>query len=154
MPVITIDKLPCNISVMTCNISAVGPNEHSNVTNSSSSDPSTVADTSNDPLLYIVTVLMFYALSMTILMVKYIRREKQEAEFSSYYYEYVSRDKFHTAQYQNSQSIKHVMKSLSERDKLPKLKESDFADDQERLLPNKENQTLNDANLNSADLNI
>ena len=66
----------------------------------------------------------------------------------------MSRDKFHTAQYQNSQNIKHVMKSLSERDKLPKLKEADYADDQERLLPNKENQTLNVANLNSADLNI
>lgn len=64
----------------------------------------------NDALFYIITVLLFYACSIVILMVKYIRRERQEAEFSSYYHDYVLRDQFHQPQYQNLAYMCHLMK--------------------------------------------
>lgn len=67
---------------------------------------------SNDPLFYIITVLMFYALSIIILMVKYIRRERQEAEFDSYYFEFVTREKFQTAQFMNTQKMCNILKSV------------------------------------------
>lgn len=67
---------------------------------------------SNDPLFYIITVLMFYALSIIILMVKYIRRERQEAEYDNYYYEFVTREKFQTPQFKNTQNMSNVLKSL------------------------------------------
>jgi len=55
---------------------------------------------SHDALLYIVFVLLFYAFSIVILMVKYIRREREEAEMATYYAEFVSREKFKTPQYE------------------------------------------------------
>lgn len=67
---------------------------------------------SNDPLFYIITVLMFYALSIIILMVKYIRRERQEAEYDNYYYEFVTREKFQTPQFKNTQNMSNVLKSM------------------------------------------
>ncbi|OWF47406.1 hypothetical protein KP79_PYT08188 [Mizuhopecten yessoensis] len=65
---------------------------------------------SNDALFYIITVLLFYACSIVILMVKYIRREKQEAEFRNYFHEYVLRDQFRQPQYQNLSYMCHLMK--------------------------------------------
>ena len=67
---------------------------------------------SNDPLFYIITVLMFYALSIIILMVKYIRRERQEAEIDSYYFEFVTREKFQTPQFVNTQKMCNILKSV------------------------------------------
>ncbi|CAG5118985.1 unnamed protein product [Candidula unifasciata] len=61
-----------------------------------------------DALLYIVIVLMFYAFSIAILMVKYIRREREEANLRNYYHEFVSRDKFRSAQYKNTQFMKRI----------------------------------------------
>lgn len=64
--------------------------------------------TSPDALLYIVTVLMFYSLSMVILMVKYIRREREEAEMAHYFSEFVTREKFKTPRFE----IQNYMKLL------------------------------------------
>ena len=64
---------------------------------------------SHDALLYIVVVLLFYAFSMVILMIKYIRRERAEAEMATYYAEYVSREKFKTPQYE----LQSYMKKLN-----------------------------------------
>lgn len=72
----------------------------------------TIAHWSNDPLFYIITVLMFYAFSIIILMIKYIRRERQEAEFDNYYYEFVTRDKFQTPQFKNAQNLSSFLKNL------------------------------------------
>ena len=47
-----------------------------------------------DALLYIVVVLSFYAFAMIILMIKYIRRENQEAELRYIFLEFVKRDNF------------------------------------------------------------
>ncbi|XP_012939770.1 uncharacterized protein LOC106012186 [Aplysia californica] len=61
-----------------------------------------------DALLYIVIVLMFYAFSIVVLMVKYIRREREEANLRNYYHEFVSRDKFRSAQYKNRQFMSRI----------------------------------------------
>ncbi|XP_059176099.1 uncharacterized protein LOC131955833 [Physella acuta] len=61
-----------------------------------------------DALLYIVIVLMFYAFSIVVLMVKYIRREREEANLRNYYNEFVSRDKFRSAQYKNRQFMRRI----------------------------------------------
>ena len=45
-------------------------------------------------LVYIVVVIMFYALSMTLLMVKYIKREREEAELDFLFNEFVKRERF------------------------------------------------------------
>jgi UDP-N-acetyl-D-mannosaminuronic acid transferase (WecB/TagA/CpsF family) len=55
---------------------------------------------------------MFYALSIIILMVKYIRRERQEAEIDSYYFEFVTREKFQTPQFVNTQKMCNILKSV------------------------------------------
>lgn len=74
---------------------------------------SSVANYSHDALLYIITVLMFYSISIVILMVKYIRREKQEADLQQYYHEYVSREKFHSPLIDNKRHMDHFFKSKS-----------------------------------------
>lgn len=51
--------------------------------------------------IYIIVVLCFYALSMVLLMVKYIRREEEEIFLDYYYTEFVKREQFQTATYQN-----------------------------------------------------
>lgn len=72
----------------------------------------TIAHWANDPLFYIITVLMFYAFSIIILMIKYIRRERQEAEFDNYYYEFVTREKFQTPQFKNAQHLSSFLKNI------------------------------------------
>ena len=47
-----------------------------------------------DALLYIVIVLMFYAVAMVMLMVKYVRREEEDAMLDFYYTEFVKREDF------------------------------------------------------------
>ena len=54
-----------------------------------------------DAFLYIIVVLCFYALSLVLLMVKYIRREEEELSLNFYYTEFVKREAFNTATYQN-----------------------------------------------------
>ena len=44
--------------------------------------------------MYIVVVLSFYAVSMVLLMIKYIKREREEALFDYYYLEFVKRESF------------------------------------------------------------
>lgn len=65
---------------------------------------------SHDALLYIITVLTFYSISIVILMVKYIRREKQEADLQQYYHEYVSREKFHSPLIDNKRHMNQLFK--------------------------------------------
>lgn len=87
------------------------------VTSPESSTSVDVESRKNDKeaLFYIITVLMFYAVSIVILMVKYLRQEKQEAEYTNYYYEYVSRDKFQDPLYQNSLSVQRTMRAVNGR---------------------------------------
>jgi hypothetical protein len=49
-----------------------------------------------DAFLYIIVVLCFYALSLVLLMVKYIRREEEELSLNFYYTEFVKREAFNT----------------------------------------------------------
>ena len=68
-----------------------------------------------EALFYIITVLMFYAVSIVTLMVKYLRQEKQEAEFTNYYYEFVSRDKFQDPLFQNSLNLERTLNAVHEK---------------------------------------
>ncbi|RUS70542.1 hypothetical protein EGW08_021695 [Elysia chlorotica] len=70
-----------------------------------------------DALLYIVIVLLFYAFSIVILMVKYVRREREEASLRNYYHEFVSRDKFKSPQYRNKQSMRRILGRRWRRDR-------------------------------------
>lgn len=49
-------------------------------------------DDSSDAYMYILFVLTFYAFSIVVLMVKYIRREREGAKLEFYYNEFVKRD--------------------------------------------------------------
>ena len=44
--------------------------------------------------MYIVVVLLFYAVSMVFLMIKYIRREEEEATLDNYFTDFVKREQF------------------------------------------------------------
>ena len=68
-----------------------------------------------DALLYIVVVLGFYALAMVVLMVKYVRRENQESELTYYFSEFIKRDSFNCAKYQNQRSVKAMKEALASR---------------------------------------
>lgn len=48
----------------------------------------------HDALYYITVVLAIYAVSIILLMIKYIRRERREAVYDNYYLEFVKRDQF------------------------------------------------------------
>lgn len=63
---------------------------------------------SYDALLYIIVVLSFYAMSMVLLMIKYIRREEEEISLDFYYTEFVKREKFRTANFKNSLALQKV----------------------------------------------
>lgn len=81
--------------------------------------------TSHDALLYIVVVLLFYAFSMVILMVKYIRREKEEAEMAHYYSEFVSRDRFKTPMFEIRNCMQGLGLKSSSRFSSPTLDDDD-----------------------------
>ncbi len=49
-------------------------------------------DDNGNAWMYILFVLMFYAFSIVVLMVKYIRREREGAKLEYYYNEFVKRD--------------------------------------------------------------
>lgn len=75
------------------------------------SDPVLKGKGSIDALLYIIIVLSFYAFSIVVLMIKYIRREKEEANLREYYHEYVSRDKFHSPRFQNRLKMNEMLRN-------------------------------------------
>lgn len=62
---------------------------------------SSVASDHTNALLYIVCVIMFYAFSIVVLMVKYVRREREEADQRNFFNEFIKREAFHTPQFQN-----------------------------------------------------
>ena len=66
-----------------------------------SSSPTPAAATSEDSsaLMYIVVVLLFYAVCMTLLMVKYVKREREEALLNYYFNEFVKRDTFNSKKF-------------------------------------------------------
>ena len=68
---------------------------------------------SPDAFMYIIVVLSFYVFAMTVLMVKYIRRENREAQLSYYFQEFINRDKFNTPQYHNKQRVNAIKSTLS-----------------------------------------
>ena len=74
--------------------------------------PSEYVGSDESALLYIVIVLGFYAFAMVVMMVAYVRRENQEAEISNYFTEFIKRDRFETARYQNRQKIESVQRTL------------------------------------------
>ena len=83
------------------------------------STPTSVTSTEDDynqpdALLYIVVVLLFYAFAMVVLMIKYIRRENQEAELSFYFTEFVKRDQFQDSRYQNKKSVEAMKTVVAE----------------------------------------
>ena len=51
-----------------------------------------VLDDSANAYLYILFVLMFYAFSIVVLMIKYIKREREGSKLEYYYSEFVKRD--------------------------------------------------------------
>ncbi|KAK6188461.1 hypothetical protein SNE40_004630 [Patella caerulea] len=90
-----------------------------------------------DALLYIIIVLMFYAFSIVILMVKYIRREREEANLRLYYREFVSRDKFHSAQFENKQYMTQVLNITNASSFVnPKKLVGDKKTDSDKRVPN------------------
>ena len=62
--------------------------------NTSRDSTTTKSDDNWDAFLYIVVVLLFYAVSMLYLVVQYTRREREEAVLEHYYTEYVKREHF------------------------------------------------------------
>lgn len=61
-------------------------------------------------LMYIVVVLLFYAFSLVVLMVKYIRRENKEAYLRQCFQEFVAREQFQSAQIRNQIHMQHVIR--------------------------------------------
>lgn len=62
--------------------------------------------------LYILIVLGFYAFAIVILMIKYVRRENEEAELNRYFTDFIKRDFFQTAKFQNRQKMENVRRTL------------------------------------------
>ena len=59
---------------------------------------------------YIIIVLSFYAISIVLLMIKYIRREQEETWLDYYYAEYVKRTWFRRPEVQNRMAMKREQK--------------------------------------------
>ena len=68
--------------------------EQTKLNTSRDSSATTKSDENWDAFLYIVVVLLFYAVSMLYLVVQYTRREREEAVLEHYYTEYVKREHF------------------------------------------------------------
>ena len=100
-------------------ISTTMVQEHdSNVNQTCVTPANTRPTSSHDALLYIVVVLLFYACSMVILMIKYVRREKEEAEMAHYYNEYVARERFKSPKYQIQQFMKRIPKPVVRKEEI------------------------------------
>lgn len=63
-----------------------------------------------DAFFYIIVVLSFYAISLVLLMIKYIRREQEETSLDYYYSEYVKRTWFQTPAVQNRLALERERK--------------------------------------------
>ncbi|XP_021373492.1 uncharacterized protein LOC110463311 isoform X2 [Mizuhopecten yessoensis] len=64
-----------------------------------------------DAFAYIFVVLSFYAVSMVLLMIKYIRREEEEVCLDYYYTEFVKREKFQNPIYKNKVALQNATTS-------------------------------------------
>ncbi|KAK7495071.1 hypothetical protein BaRGS_00013711 [Batillaria attramentaria] len=65
-----------------------------------------------DALFYIIVVLSFYAVSIVLLMITYIRREQEETSLDYYYTEYVKRTWFQQPVVQNRMAMDRDRKWL------------------------------------------
>ena len=92
--------------VLSIGATTILPTTNTNVTHSCEAPSKTKPTSSYDALLYIVVVLSFYACSMVILMIKYVRREKEEAQMAHYYSEFVAREQFKSPRFQVNQYMK------------------------------------------------
>ena len=108
-------------TLVSVGVTTILPTLKSNLTsNCDDSSTKTKPTSSYDALLYIVVVLSFYACSMVILMIKYVRREQEEAEMAHYYSEFVARERFKSPKFQ----VKQYMKVIAENDKEASLIDS------------------------------
>ena len=62
---------------------------------------------------YIIIVLSFYAISMVLLMIKYIRREEEEVSLDHYYAEFVKREQFQSATIKNKLALQRDRHNIS-----------------------------------------
>ena len=92
--------------VLSIGATTIVPTTNTNVTHNCEVPSKTKPTSSYDALLYIVVVLSFYACSMVILMIKYVRREKEEAQMAHYYSEFVAREQFKSPRFQVKQYMK------------------------------------------------
>ena len=69
-----------------------------------------------------MVVLLFYAFSIVVLMVKYIRRENKEAYLRQYFDEFVAREQFQSARARNQISMKNIMDRKAKVDIRSQLK--------------------------------
>ncbi len=84
----------CHDGASVCNCS-----QHTVSANVSNTATPETGKSEFDAFLYIVFVLLFYALSMVLLMIKYIKRENEEAEWDEIYVDFVKREQY-SAPYQ------------------------------------------------------
>ena len=101
------------------------PTTNTNVTQSCEVPSKAKPTSSYDALLYIVVVLSFYACSMVILMIKYVRREKEEAQMAQYYSEFVAREQFKSPRFQ----VKQYMKTFADINNIKDVIRDDNSED-------------------------
>lgn len=68
-----------------------------------------------DAFLYIIIVLSFYAISMVLLMIKYIRREEEELSLDYYYEEFVKREKFQNYRLRNLEALERTRRFIAQK---------------------------------------
>lgn len=100
-------------SSITQNITTSIPDSNMSLNAACNSSLSNLDHSQMDAFLYIVVVISCYAICMIILMVKYIRREEEEVQLEFDFYEFITREKFHAATYQNRQNVRIVRKMLA-----------------------------------------
>ena len=76
----------------------------------SSVSSSVIRNEQLNAFFYIVAVLLFYSVSIVMLMIKYIKREEQECELDFYYLEFVKRE--HISSFAIDPRTSHVTLSL------------------------------------------
>lgn len=64
-----------------------------------------------DAFAYIIVVLSFYALSMVLLMIKYVRREEEDISLDYYYTEFVKREQFQNPLFKNKVALQNATSS-------------------------------------------
>ena len=70
---------------------SVATSDYGNTSSLMDSQPQ-VAPAQINALVYIVAVLLFYSVSIVLLMIKYIKTEEHDCELEFYYNEFVKRD--------------------------------------------------------------